>query len=71
MLVAVRPEALERFGAVWRELSTDWVAVFAEDTEAELAFLLRHMNRTVELGHRQVARLAAMGSGESGESGES
>lgn len=60
VLVAVRPETLERYGAVWRELSTDWVAAFAEDTEVELDFLLRHMNRTVELSHRQIARLAAM-----------
>lgn len=36
----------------------DWAAVFAEDSEDELSFLLRHMNRTVELGHRQIARLA-------------
>ncbi|MFH8385180.1 hypothetical protein ACH4E7_30270 [Kitasatospora sp. NPDC018058] len=59
MLVAVLPEALERFGEVWRSLSGDWVAIFAEDSEDELAFLLRHMNRTVELGHRQIARLAS------------
>ncbi|MFJ9691175.1 MarR family winged helix-turn-helix transcriptional regulator [Kitasatospora sp. NPDC101183] len=59
VLVAVRPEALERFGALWRELGADWAPVFDEDSEAELAFLLRHMRRTVELGHRQVARLAA------------
>ncbi|MFB7124398.1 MarR family winged helix-turn-helix transcriptional regulator [Kitasatospora sp. NPDC056273] len=71
VLVAVLPEALERFGEVWRELSTDWAAVFAEDSEAELAFLLRHMNRTVELSHRQVARLAAMEPGELGGTGRS
>ncbi|MFF2613074.1 MarR family winged helix-turn-helix transcriptional regulator [Kitasatospora sp. NPDC001261] len=69
VLVAVLPEALERFGEVWRELSTDWAAVFAEDSEAELAFLLRHMNRTVELSHRQVARLATMEPGGPGGTG--
>ncbi|MER7765444.1 MarR family transcriptional regulator [Kitasatospora sp. NPDC096140] len=57
VLVAVRPEALERFGAVWRTLGADWAAAFADDSEDELAFLLRHMNRTVELSHRQIARL--------------
>ncbi|WP_030057251.1 MULTISPECIES: MarR family winged helix-turn-helix transcriptional regulator [Streptomyces] len=58
VLVAVLPEALERFGEVWRSLGADWAAVLDEDSEAELAFLLRHMNRTVELSHRQIARLA-------------
>ncbi|MER7582431.1 MarR family winged helix-turn-helix transcriptional regulator [Kitasatospora sp. NPDC097691] len=58
VLVAVRPEALERFGEVWRTLGADWAATFTEDSEDELAFLLRHMNRTVELSHRQIARLA-------------
>ncbi|MFD7447489.1 MarR family winged helix-turn-helix transcriptional regulator [Kitasatospora sp. NPDC059827] len=58
VLVAVLPDALARFGEVWRELGGDWAAIFAEDSEDELAFLLRHMNRTVELSHRQIARLA-------------
>ncbi|GGU73160.1 hypothetical protein GCM10010502_25960 [Kitasatospora aureofaciens] len=35
--------------------------LFAEDSEDELALLLRHMNRTVELSHRQIARLAEKG----------
>ncbi|MER7846350.1 MarR family transcriptional regulator [Kitasatospora sp. NPDC096077] len=58
VLVAVLPEALERFGEVWRALSVDWVAMYAEDSEDQLDFLLRHMSRTVELSHRQIARLA-------------
>lgn len=36
----------------------NWVAIFAEDSEDELTFLLKHMNRTVDLSHRQIARLA-------------
>ncbi|MEU6966463.1 hypothetical protein AB0A71_01760 [Kitasatospora aureofaciens] len=32
--------------------------LLAEDSEDELNFLLRHMNRTVKLSHRQIARLA-------------
>ena len=34
---------------------------FAEESQDELAFLLRHMSRTVELSHRQIARLAEKG----------
>ncbi|MFI9327063.1 MarR family winged helix-turn-helix transcriptional regulator [Kitasatospora sp. NPDC052868] len=58
VLVEVVPEALERFGAVWRDLGADWEEMFREDDEADLAVLLRHMRRTVELGRRQMARLA-------------
>ncbi|MEU9073352.1 MarR family winged helix-turn-helix transcriptional regulator [Kitasatospora sp. NPDC048538] len=58
VLVAVLPDALEHFGRVWRTLGTDWAAVYADDSEAELAFLLHHMRRVVDLSHRQIARLA-------------
>ncbi|MDX3227867.1 MarR family winged helix-turn-helix transcriptional regulator [Streptomyces sp. ME19-01-6] len=58
VLVEVVPGALERFGAVWRELGAGWEELFHEDSEADLAVLLRHMRRTTELGRHQMARLA-------------
>ncbi|MFF2042556.1 MarR family winged helix-turn-helix transcriptional regulator [Kitasatospora sp. NPDC058170] len=58
VLVEVVPESLERFNAVWRDLGADWAEMFQEDDEADLAVLLRHMRRTVELSRRQMARLA-------------
>ncbi|MFE9424907.1 MarR family winged helix-turn-helix transcriptional regulator [Kitasatospora sp. NPDC006697] len=61
VLVQLDPAAMARFGALWRELAVDWDALFDQDTEAELALLIRHMRRTTALGRRQVARLAARG----------
>ncbi|MEU0803806.1 MarR family winged helix-turn-helix transcriptional regulator [Streptomyces sp. NPDC005970] len=58
VLVEVVPGALERFGAVWRELGAGWEELFHEDGEADLAVLLRHMRRTTELARHQMARLA-------------
>lgn len=58
VLVEVVPGAMERFGAVWRELGAGWEELFHEDSEADLAVLLRHMRRTTELARHQMARLA-------------
>ncbi|GAA1251097.1 hypothetical protein GCM10009665_47240 [Kitasatospora nipponensis] len=59
VMVELVPAAMARFGALWRELGADWDALFAADSEPELALLLRHMRRTTELGRRQVAALVA------------
>ncbi|GAB2730850.1 MarR family winged helix-turn-helix transcriptional regulator [Kitasatospora kifunensis] len=59
VLVQLVPAAMARFGELWRELSTDWDELFARDSEQELKLLIRHMRRTTELSHRQIAKLTA------------
>ncbi|MGF1430664.1 MarR family winged helix-turn-helix transcriptional regulator [Kitasatospora sp. LaBMicrA B282] len=58
VLVHLVPAAMAGFGELWRDLSTGWEELFTGDSEAELALLIRHMRRTTELSHRQIAYLA-------------
>ncbi|MFF7634934.1 MarR family winged helix-turn-helix transcriptional regulator [Kitasatospora sp. NPDC008050] len=59
VLVRPVPAAMARFGELWRELSADWDELFVRDSEQELRLLIRHMQRTTELGRRQIAELTA------------
>jgi DNA-binding MarR family transcriptional regulator len=57
VLVHVEPARLAEFGAMWTDLSAGWDAMFDDYTEKELALLVRHMRRTVELSAAQRERL--------------
>ncbi|MFE7329798.1 MarR family winged helix-turn-helix transcriptional regulator [Streptomyces sp. NPDC057565] len=57
VLVATVPERMAEFGAVWERLSRDWAAMFEAYDDDEVALLIAHMRRTVELGAGQIARL--------------
>jgi DNA-binding MarR family transcriptional regulator len=57
VLVATVPERMAEFGAVWERLSADWAAMFEAYDDDEVALLIAHMRRTVELGAGQTARL--------------
>lgn len=57
VLVATVPERMAEFGAVWERLSGDWAAMFEAYDDDEVALLIAHMRRTVELGAGQTARL--------------
>ncbi|URM89858.1 MarR family transcriptional regulator [Streptomyces sp. MRC013] len=55
------PEAMRDLTELWSELGRGWRAMFADYTEDERALLHRHMQRTVELSRRQIARLREKG----------
>ncbi|MEW2547545.1 MarR family transcriptional regulator [Streptomyces sp. NPDC047002] len=57
VLVAGVPERMRGFAAVWEESRGPWDELFQAYDEAELALLVRHMNRTVELNESRGARL--------------
>jgi DNA-binding MarR family transcriptional regulator len=57
VLVHVEPAKLAEFTAMWADLSTGWDAMFDGYTEKELALLVRHMRRTIELSATQRERL--------------
>lgn len=57
VLVRVDPLRLSEFTAMWAELSQGWDAMFDDYTERELALLVKHMRRTIELSAVQRARL--------------
>src|SRR5262249_33863520 len=46
-------------GRLWAELRQGWDAIFDDYTEKELALLVRHMRRTVELSAAQRGRLSS------------
>jgi DNA-binding MarR family transcriptional regulator len=57
VLVHVQPDRFAEFTAMWADLSTGWDAMFDDYTDKELALLVRHMRRTVELSAVQRERL--------------
>ncbi|MFD8804082.1 MarR family winged helix-turn-helix transcriptional regulator [Streptomyces sp. NPDC059597] len=57
VLVVPVPERIAEFRRVWETLSGDWYRIFDELDDAELAVILRHMERTVEFSGEQAARL--------------
>ncbi|MFD0023717.1 MarR family winged helix-turn-helix transcriptional regulator [Streptomyces sp. NPDC058382] len=57
VLVATVPERMTEFGAVWEQLNAGWAAMFEGYDDAEVALLIAHMRRTVELSAVQVAGL--------------
>jgi DNA-binding MarR family transcriptional regulator len=59
VLVTTVPERMAAFGEVWKELSGAWWHMFDDYDEEDLALLLTHMRRTVELSTAQIARLRA------------
>lgn len=59
VLVHLVDEKVAEFGRLWAELSKGWDAIFDDYTEKELALLVRHMRRTVELGAAQRERLGS------------
>ena len=59
VLVHLVAEKVAEFGRMWAELSEGWDAIFDDYTEKELALLVRHMRRTVELGAAQRERLSS------------
>jgi DNA-binding MarR family transcriptional regulator len=59
VLVTTVAERMDAFGRVWQELSGAWWQMFDDYDEGDLALLLTHMRRTVELSVSQTARLRA------------
>ncbi|MGW2745082.1 MarR family winged helix-turn-helix transcriptional regulator [Streptomyces sp. NPDC001450] len=57
VLVATVPEKIADFGRMWDSLAGDWSRIFDELDDAELAVIVRHMERTVEFSGEQIARL--------------
>ncbi|MFJ9869266.1 MarR family winged helix-turn-helix transcriptional regulator [Streptomyces sp. NPDC101165] len=57
VLVATVPEKIAEFGRMWDSLAGDWSRIFDELDDAELAVIVRHMERTVEFSGEQIARL--------------
>ncbi|MDX3799648.1 MarR family transcriptional regulator [Streptomyces sp. AK04-3B] len=57
VLVATVPERIAEFGRMWERLGGDWMPLFDDLADAELAVIVRHMRRTVEFGAEQVVRL--------------
>jgi DNA-binding MarR family transcriptional regulator len=59
VLVHVVPGRLAEFARVWGGLASDWDDLLACYTEGELALLVRHMRRAIELSAVQRKRLTA------------
>lgn len=59
VLVATVPEKIAEFGRLWERLGGNWSALFDDLDESELALIIGHMRRTVDLSAEQVARLRA------------
>ena len=59
VLVATVPERIAEFGRLWDSLAGDWSRIFDDLDDTELAVIVRHMERTVEFGGEQIARLRA------------
>ncbi|MFG2134549.1 MarR family winged helix-turn-helix transcriptional regulator [Streptomyces sp. NPDC048751] len=57
VLVATVPEKIAEFGRVWDRLGGNWVALFGDLDDTELALIIGHMRRTVEFSGEQIARL--------------
>ncbi|MER6613451.1 MarR family winged helix-turn-helix transcriptional regulator [Streptomyces xantholiticus] len=61
VLVRLVPERMAEFGALWQRLNGPWTAMFDEYDDNEIALLIGHMQRTVELSAAQVERLRGGG----------
>ncbi|MFF8696019.1 MarR family winged helix-turn-helix transcriptional regulator [Streptomyces sp. NPDC015144] len=59
VLVTPVPERMAEVGAVWRRLNGAWAAMFDAYDDDELALLITHMRRTVELSADQAEALRA------------
>lgn len=59
VLVTTVPGRMAEFGRVWGGLSGGWWRMFDDYDDDQLAVLLTHMRRTIELSAVQVARLRA------------
>ncbi|MGW0121614.1 MarR family winged helix-turn-helix transcriptional regulator [Streptomyces sp. NPDC003327] len=57
VLVALVPERMAELGAFWRRLNGTWGAMFDAYSDAEVALLIAHMRRTVEVSAVQIERL--------------
>ncbi|WP_329119301.1 MarR family winged helix-turn-helix transcriptional regulator [Streptomyces sp. NBC_01353] len=57
VLVTAVPERMAELGAFWRRLNGAWGTMFDAYSDAEVALLIAHMRRTVELSAEQVERL--------------
>ncbi|GGS12564.1 hypothetical protein GCM10010269_59790 [Streptomyces humidus] len=57
VLVATVPERTAQFTRMWERLGGDWMPLFEDLADAELAVIVRHMRRTVEFGAEQAVRL--------------
>lgn len=57
VLVATVPERMAEVGAVWQRLSGRWDTLFEPYDDDEIALLIGHMRRTVELSAAQIALL--------------
>ncbi|MFF8280321.1 MarR family winged helix-turn-helix transcriptional regulator [Streptomyces lateritius] len=57
VLVAAVPERMAELSAFWRRLNGAWGTMFDAYSDAEVALLIAHMRRTVELSAQQVERL--------------
>ncbi|THA70780.1 MarR family transcriptional regulator [Streptomyces sp. A0958] len=66
VLVTIVPERMAEFGAVWGRLTGGWDVLFDAYDDDEVALLLTHMRRTVELSAVQIARLRAEGDAPAG-----
>lgn len=64
VLVATVPERMAEFGAVWERLNGGWAAMFETYGDDEVALLIAHMRRTVELSASQVEGLREGGDGQ-------
>lgn len=61
VLVATVPERMAEIGAVWQRLNGAWTAMFEAYDDNEVALLITHMRRTVELSASQVEALRKAG----------
>jgi DNA-binding MarR family transcriptional regulator len=59
VLVATVPEKIAEFGRLWERLGGNWSVLFDDLDESELALIIGHMRRTVDVSAEQVARLRA------------
>ncbi|MGP9019349.1 MarR family winged helix-turn-helix transcriptional regulator [Streptomyces sp. BR1] len=57
VLVEAVPERMAEFGAVWGKLNGAWFAMFDAYGDDEIALLIAHMHRTVELAGTQIEQL--------------
>ncbi|WP_434594539.1 MarR family winged helix-turn-helix transcriptional regulator [Streptomyces sp. A5-4] len=57
VLVETVPERMAAFGAVWEKLSGRWATIFETYDDDQLALIIDHMWRTVEVSAAQVELL--------------
>ncbi len=57
VLVSLAPGRTAELGALWRRLNGTWGTMFDVYSDAEVALLIAHMRRTIEVSAQQVERL--------------